>query len=172
MPLHLQSHGQSFWSISTFLESSWLPHTQVWCCNTMHHHQTVPPFAASALQVYAYTTSDLQTAVLKMFTRAECRLPNLYVGLLTRESVNGALTSGITADQVVQYLRQHAHPQVQRRSPMVPEVGPAGSADCGWLCSARSSTHLRTAAGVFWQDSGGGQGLGSMGSLKGAGSKG
>ena len=116
VPLHVQSHGQYAGQLS---------HTQVWCCNTTHQHQTLVPLLP-ALQVYAYTTSDLQTAVLKMFTRAECRLPNLYVGLLTRESVSGALTSGITAHQVVQYLRQHAHPQVQGRSPMVPEVGSNG----------------------------------------------
>ena len=116
----------------------------------LQHHAPPSTTDTTALQVYAYTTSDLQTAVLKMFTRAECRLPNLYVGLLTRESVTGALTSGITADQVVQYLRQHAHPQVQGRSPMVPEVGPAGTAFAsGWLCSARGSSHLHTACEVF-----------------------
>ncbi len=129
-----------------------------------------------ALQVYAYTTSDLQTAVLKMFTRAECRLPNLYVGLLTRESVTGALNSGITANQVVQYLRQHAHPQVQGRSPMVPEVGPACSAiDCGWLCSARGSTHLHTCTqllGCFHNTLMLGRDRGQWGFLQGAGSKG
>ena len=138
VPPHTGSRGQSCWSAAS--------HPQVWCCTTTHHQQHL---LLPAWQVYAYTTSDLQTAVLKMFTRAECRLPNLYVGLLTRESVSGALTSGITADQVVQYLRQHAHPQVQGRSPMVPEVGSAGSdGDCGCLCSARGSANLCAAAGV------------------------
>ena len=74
------------------------------------------------LQVYAYTTSQLQTAILRLFARCECILPNLFVGVLTRESVVGALSSGLSADQIVGYLRQHAHPHVASRSPVVPEV--------------------------------------------------
>ena len=34
----------------------------------------------------------------------------------------GALACGLSADQVVGYLRQHAHPHVASRSPVVPEV--------------------------------------------------
>lgn len=74
------------------------------------------------LQVYAYTASQLQTAILRLFTRCECILPNLFVGILTRESVVGALASSLSADQIVGYLRQHAHPHVAGRSPVVPEV--------------------------------------------------
>ena len=80
------------------------------------------PECGVCLQVYAYTTSQLQTAILRLFTRCECILPNLFVGVLTRESVVGALASGLSADQIVGYLRQHAHPHVASRSPVVPEV--------------------------------------------------
>ena len=76
--------------------------------------------------MYAYTASQLQTAILRLFTRCECILPNLFVGVLTRESTVGALACGLSADQIVGYLRQHAHPHVASRSPVVPEVsGPA-----------------------------------------------
>ncbi|KAK9917411.1 hypothetical protein WJX75_004051 [Coccomyxa subellipsoidea] len=73
-------------------------------------------------RVYAYTSSLLHTAILRLFTRCECILPNLFVGVLTRESVSGALSCSLSADQIVLYLRQHAHPHVAARSPVVPEV--------------------------------------------------
>lgn len=34
------------------------------------------------------------------------------MGVLTRESIRLALRGGITAEQIVGYLRQHAHPQM------------------------------------------------------------
>lgn len=40
------------------------------------------------------------------------RFPNLVVGVLTRDSVRQALRGGITADQIISYLEQHAHPNV------------------------------------------------------------
>ncbi|KAL0048027.1 hypothetical protein WJX82_006028 [Trebouxia sp. C0006] len=73
-------------------------------------------------RVYAYTTSELQVAILRLFVRAECRLPNLFVGTLTRESVTQALEFGVQADQIVSFLRQHAHPHVLHKVPIVPEV--------------------------------------------------
>jgi transcription initiation factor TFIIH subunit 4 len=73
-------------------------------------------------RVYAYTSSPLELAILRFFVRPEYRLPNLFVGSLTRESVTAALACGITAEQVVAYLQQHAHPHVARRTPAVPET--------------------------------------------------
>ena len=86
------------------------------------------------VQVYAYTTSQLQTAILRLFTRCECILPNLFVGVLTRESTVGALASGLSADQIVGYLRQHAHPHVASRSPAVPEVRRSARSNMAALC--------------------------------------
>ncbi len=74
-------------------------------------------------QVYAYTGSALQSALLRLFCRCECVLPNLFVGVLTRDSVTAALACGLTAEHIVGYLREHAHPHVVARSPIVPEVG-------------------------------------------------
>lgn len=73
-------------------------------------------------RVYAYTDSALQQTILRMFVRAEVQLPGMFVGTLTRESVTGALETGIGAEQIVTYLQQHAHPQVEHRVPVVPRV--------------------------------------------------
>ena len=78
--------------------------------------------AMPMVQVYAYTVSELQVAILKLFVRAECRLPNLFVGTLTRESVTQALEFGVQADQIITFMQQHAHPHVLHKVPVVPEV--------------------------------------------------
>lgn len=61
-------------------------------------------------RVYAYTDSNLQVALLGLFTELLYRFPNLVVGVLTRDSVRQAFRGGITADQIISYLEQHAHP--------------------------------------------------------------
>ncbi|XP_013137381.1 PREDICTED: RNA polymerase II transcription factor B subunit 2 isoform X1 [Papilio polytes] len=63
-------------------------------------------------RVYAYTQTSLQVALLGLFTELLYRFPNLVVGVVTRESVRQALRGGITADQIIRYLQQHAHPQM------------------------------------------------------------
>eukprot|EP00884_Botryococcus_braunii_P023136 jgi/Botrbrau1/9506/Bobra.0252s0121.1 len=73
-------------------------------------------------RVYAYTSSPLQYAILRLFVRCECILPNLFVGTITRESVTSAFTCGLSADQVIDYLRQHASQHISKRVPVVPEV--------------------------------------------------
>uniref|UniRef100_A0A1Q3F3U2 General transcription factor IIH subunit 4 n=1 Tax=Culex tarsalis TaxID=7177 RepID=A0A1Q3F3U2_CULTA len=61
-------------------------------------------------RVYAYTDSNLQVALLGLFTELLYRFPNLVVGVLTRDSVRQAFRGGITAEQIISYLEQHAHP--------------------------------------------------------------
>lgn len=61
-------------------------------------------------RVYAYTDSNLQVALLGLFTELMYRFPNLIVGVLTRDSIRQAFRGGITADQIISYLEQHAHP--------------------------------------------------------------
>ena len=85
-------------------------------------HVTKPLEYLRSMQVYAYTTSELQVAILRLFVRAECRLPNLFVGTLTRESVTQALDFGVQADQIISFMQQHAHPHVLHKVPIVPEV--------------------------------------------------
>ncbi|PSN55058.1 General transcription factor IIH subunit 4 [Blattella germanica] len=62
-------------------------------------------------RVYAYTDSNLQVALLGF--------PNLAVGILTRDSVRQALKSGITAEQIVGFLRLHAHSRMVAMGPPV-----------------------------------------------------
>ena len=66
------------------------------------------------------------------------RFPNIIVGMITRESIRGALANGITAQQIVHYLGTHAHPQTRTSS-----VGAGlvwfGVVWLGWLRS--SSLH-------------------------------
>lgn len=53
------------------------------------------------------------------------RFPNLVVGVLTRDSIRQALRGGITAEQIIGYLTQHAHPQMlqnERKHPLPPTV--------------------------------------------------
>lgn len=71
-------------------------------------------------RVYAYTDSQLQVALLALFCELMYRFPNLVVGVLTRESVRQALRSGITSSQIIKFLQIHAHPEAQKKSPVIP----------------------------------------------------
>ncbi len=86
--------------------------------------------------MYAYGNSGLQAALLRLFVRCECVLPDLFVGTLTRESVIGALRRGLRAEDVIGYLRSHAHPKVTARSPVVPEACSSFHASLCSHCSA------------------------------------
>lgn len=57
-------------------------------------------------RIYAYTDSNLQVALLGLFTELLYRFPNLVVGVLTRDSIRQAFRGGITADQIISYLEQ------------------------------------------------------------------
>nr|CAG4644721.1 EOG090X04KD [Leptodora kindtii] len=71
-------------------------------------------------RVYAYTDSNLQVALLGLFCELMYRFPNLVVGIITRESIRQALKSGITADQIISFLRQHAHIECYKELPVLP----------------------------------------------------
>ncbi|CAH2002046.1 unnamed protein product [Acanthoscelides obtectus] len=76
-------------------------------------------------RVYAYTDSNLQVALISLFTELIYRFPNLVVGVITRDSVRQALRGGITADQIIGYLKQHSHPQTytsESKHPLPPTV--------------------------------------------------
>lgn len=42
----------------------------------------------------------------------------MVVGVITRERVREALDKGITADQIITYLRNHSHPEMRKELPM------------------------------------------------------
>ncbi|KAH6803837.1 transcription factor-like protein [Perilla frutescens var. frutescens] len=72
-------------------------------------------------RMYAYSTSKLHCEILRLFARVEYQLPNLIVGAINKESLYKALLNGITADQIVSFLQQNAHPRVAEKVPSVPE---------------------------------------------------
>lgn len=65
-------------------------------------------------RVYAYTSSPLQIALLSLFVNLVSRHPNLVTGKMSKVSVQRAVHSGITAEQIISYLTSHAHPQMRR----------------------------------------------------------
>ncbi|KAK9092483.1 hypothetical protein Syun_027394 [Stephania yunnanensis] len=72
-------------------------------------------------RLYAYSTSKLHSEILRLFARVEYQLPNLIVGAITKESLYNAFENGITAEQIISFLQQNAHPRVAERTPSVPE---------------------------------------------------
>ena len=66
------------------------------------------------------TDSPLQIAVLSLFTRLSARYPNMVAGRISRQSVRTAIKMGITADQIIDYLTVHAHPQLRKNNPILP----------------------------------------------------
>ena len=73
-------------------------------------------------RVYAYTDSNLQVALLALFCQLEYRFPNLVIGIITRESIRRALKSGITANQIISFLRQHAHIECYKELSVLPST--------------------------------------------------
>ncbi|KAM7441372.1 General transcription factorIIH subunit 4 [Porites harrisoni] len=71
-------------------------------------------------RVYAYTGSTLQVALVGLFAEIICRFPNFCVGVLTRDSVQQALASGISAEQILHFLRTRAHPEMLKKTPIIP----------------------------------------------------
>jgi len=68
----------------------------------------------TTFRLVAYTDSSFQIKILNKFVRLDYRLPNLIVGVITKHSVMEALRNGITAEGIIMYLEQHAHPQMKR----------------------------------------------------------
>merc|ERR1719400_1512281 len=62
-------------------------------------------------RVYAYTSSDLQVALIGLFAEPLYRFPNLSVNIVTRDSCRQAFKGGISAAQIIRFLRMHAHPR-------------------------------------------------------------
>lgn len=71
-------------------------------------------------RVYAYTDSILQIALISLFTEIKCRFPEFTVGVLSRQSVQQALSCGISANQIIDFLRTRAHPQMRNHTPIIP----------------------------------------------------
>ncbi|KAJ3023533.1 RNA polymerase II transcription factor B 52 kDa subunit [Thoreauomyces humboldtii] len=73
-------------------------------------------------RMYAYTDSPLQIAILSLFVSLQARFQNMVTGLITRDCIREALGKGITADQIIEYLTAHAHPELKKQSPILPQT--------------------------------------------------
>uniref|UniRef100_A0A3Q2ZE13 General transcription factor IIH subunit 4 n=1 Tax=Kryptolebias marmoratus TaxID=37003 RepID=A0A3Q2ZE13_KRYMA len=71
-------------------------------------------------RVYAYTNSELQIALVALFSEMLYRFPNVVVAQLTRESVQQAIANGITAQQIIHFLRTRAHSVMLTQTPVLP----------------------------------------------------
>ncbi|XP_012928339.1 general transcription factor IIH subunit 4 isoform X2 [Heterocephalus glaber] len=71
-------------------------------------------------RLYAYTESELQVALIALFSEMLYRFPNVVVAQVTRESVQQAIGSGITAQQIIHFLRTRAHPVMLKQTPVLP----------------------------------------------------
>ncbi|OCF35046.1 transcription initiation factor TFIIH subunit 4 [Kwoniella heveanensis CBS 569] len=68
-------------------------------------------------KIYAYTSNELEIAILNLFVDIRIRYPNLVVGKLDRKNVKAAMEKGISAHQIISYLSSHAHPQMYNSPP-------------------------------------------------------
>lgn len=73
-------------------------------------------------RIYAYTDSHLQISLLALFSDLLYKFPNMVVATITRESVREAFKIGITAQQIINFLRSNAHPTISSRKPILPET--------------------------------------------------
>ncbi|KAG7457552.1 hypothetical protein MATL_G00228210 [Megalops atlanticus] len=71
-------------------------------------------------RLYAYTDSELQIALVALFSEMLYRFPNVVVAQITRESVQQAIANGITAQQIIHFLRTRAHPVMLKQTPVLP----------------------------------------------------
>jgi len=69
----------------------------------------------SNFKVFVYTASKLQISVVSQLCELRSLTPCLVVGALTRDSVQQAYRTGITAAQVIRFLETHCHPLVYRK---------------------------------------------------------
>jgi transcription initiation factor TFIIH subunit 4 len=66
--------------------------------------------AESNYRVYAYTNDHLQLAILNTFTEPDSAFSDMVMALLTRNSVRRAFELGITAAQIIAFMRANSHP--------------------------------------------------------------
>eukprot|EP00834_Sanchytrium_tribonematis_P008538 NODE_1037_length_2504_cov_0.688565.p1 type:complete len:409 gc:universal NODE_1037_length_2504_cov_0.688565:1125-2351(+) len=69
-------------------------------------------------KIYAYTESELQKSILKLFIHMKTEFKNMVAGQLSRDSVRTALNCGISANQIVDYLSTHCHQLMNSDLPM------------------------------------------------------
>lgn len=114
-------------------DADFLAHASEYASDNVAHAAALAPSEENGFlvvetnfRVYAYTDSPLKLSLLSLFVKIVYRLPGLVMGLITRDSAREAVRHGISANQIIAFLRQHMHPRArmaaaQTRSPIVPE---------------------------------------------------
>lgn len=70
----------------------------------------------TTFRVYAEDASELQVALLNQFVKVEYRLAGLTICSITRDRILAAMATGISASQIVYFLKAHAHRDMFRSS--------------------------------------------------------
>jgi transcription initiation factor TFIIH subunit 4 len=70
---------------------------------------------------YCYTESRLHVEMIKLFAEPEVILPNMLVAVISRASIRSAFKMGITAEQIIHFLTENAHPLCKQRHRLVPD---------------------------------------------------
>lgn len=73
-------------------------------------------------KIYSYTDSLLQISILNLFCKLKIRTPNMVIGVINRDSLKIAFSKGVTSDQIIDYLYKHAHVQMRKKIPVIPET--------------------------------------------------
>eukprot|EP01090_Pellita_catalonica_P019633 TRINITY_DN6748_c0_g1_i1.p1 TRINITY_DN6748_c0_g1~~TRINITY_DN6748_c0_g1_i1.p1 ORF type:complete len:436 (+),score=56.01 TRINITY_DN6748_c0_g1_i1:890-2197(+) len=73
-------------------------------------------------RIFAYTSSLLDIMLISLFTDLVYQLPNLVVGVLSQESVHAAFASGLSAQHILDFIERNAHPEMKKKSPVIPET--------------------------------------------------
>jgi len=66
-------------------------------------------------RIYGETTCLLRSALIRFFSEPDGFFPNLYVGVITRTSCQKAFEAGVTADIILSFIKQNAHPKILNR---------------------------------------------------------
>lgn len=83
----------------------------------------------TTFKLYAFTDSPLKLALLKLFCRLDYRLPNMMVGLITKDSIRHALKNGISSNEIIAFMDQYAHPQMRVKKGTAASVLPGNVPD-------------------------------------------
>jgi transcription initiation factor TFIIH subunit 4 len=71
-------------------------------------------------QVIAYVSSELHLSMLKLFVDITLRMPNMAVGIFSKEKIKDSYKMGISSSQILDFLNSHAHSLVENRDPIIP----------------------------------------------------
>lgn len=77
----------------------------------------------SNFKVFLKSSSNLKKAIVSLFARIDASLPGLVVCSISQRSVRRAFVHGITAKQIQQFLRDHAHPAMMVIDPASDDRG-------------------------------------------------